>query len=74
MRFTIACPHCSARGIARALQQESETCWLIDYQCDDVMCGHTYRARLEMFPPETPIPKRARRSTAELFGDGESLS
>ena len=63
MRFTIACPHCSARGIARAMEKKSETEWEIDFQCDDVTCGHTYRTKLEMYPPEVPIPKRARRAT-----------
>ncbi|WP_175773416.1 ogr/Delta-like zinc finger family protein [Paraburkholderia phenazinium] len=66
MRFTIACPHCSARGIARAMEKKSVTDWEIDFQCDDVTCGHTYRTKLEMFPPELPIPKRPRRSTTEL--------
>ncbi|SOE91844.1 Ogr/Delta-like zinc finger [Burkholderia sp. D7] len=63
MRFTIACPHCSARGIARAMEKKSETEWEIDFQCDDVTCGHTYRTKLEMYPPEVPIPKRERRAT-----------
>ncbi|RQS10095.1 transcriptional regulator [Burkholderia sp. Bp9002] len=66
MRFTIACPHCGARGIARSMEQQSDTVWLIDYQCDDVTCGHTYRTRLEMEPPELPIPKRPRRETQEF--------
>ncbi|KVR77336.1 ogr/Delta-like zinc finger family protein [Burkholderia ubonensis] len=66
MRFTIACPHCGARGIARSMEKQSDTVWLIDYQCDDVTCGHTYRTRLEMEPPELPIPKRPRRETQEL--------
>lgn len=63
MRFTIACPHCGARGIARAMEKKSDTEYEIDFQCDDVTCGHTYRTRLEMFPPELPIPKRQRRDT-----------
>ncbi|KWC13779.1 ogr/Delta-like zinc finger family protein [Burkholderia ubonensis] len=66
MRFTIACPHCGARGIARSMEKLSDTVWLIDYQCDDVTCGHTYRTRLEMEPPELPIPKRPRRETQEF--------
>jgi hypothetical protein len=66
MRFTIACPHCGARGIARAMEKESDTAWMIDFQCDDVTCGHTYRTRLEMYPPEVPIPKRARAETLSL--------
>ncbi|AOK63524.1 transcriptional regulator [Burkholderia ubonensis] len=66
MRFTIACPHCGARGIARSMEKQSDIVWLIDYQCDDVTCGHTYRTRLEMEPPELPIPKRPRRETQEF--------
>ncbi|MDR5797461.1 MULTISPECIES: ogr/Delta-like zinc finger family protein [unclassified Caballeronia] len=66
MRFTIACPHCGARGIARAMEKVTDTEYQIDFQCDDVTCGHTYRTRLEMFPPELPIPKRPRRDTQEL--------
>ncbi|MFM0699508.1 ogr/Delta-like zinc finger family protein [Paraburkholderia sediminicola] len=66
MRFTIACPHCGARGIARAMEKESDIAWMIDFQCDDVTCGHTYRTRLEMFPSELPIPKRGRRLTAQF--------
>ncbi|WGS54913.1 ogr/Delta-like zinc finger family protein (plasmid) [Paraburkholderia sp. D15] len=69
MRFTIACPHCGARGIARAMEKRSETDWEIDFQCDDVTCGHTYRTRLEMRPPVLPIPRRPRRITAELLFD-----
>ncbi|APF94908.1 ogr/Delta-like zinc finger family protein [Burkholderia pseudomallei] len=59
MRFTIACPHCGARGIARVLEQKSALAWEIDYQCDDVVCGHTYRARLEM-TPSTAVERRAK--------------
>ncbi|WP_176058269.1 ogr/Delta-like zinc finger family protein [Paraburkholderia sp. BCC1876] len=66
MRFTIACPHCGARGIARAMEKKSCTQWEIDFQCDDVTCGHTYRTRLEMFPPELPIPERLPRKTEAL--------
>nr|WP_275423980.1 ogr/Delta-like zinc finger family protein [Burkholderia pseudomallei] len=59
VRFTIACPHCGARGIARVLEQKSALAWEIDYQCDDVVCGHTYRARLEM-TPSTAVERRAK--------------
>ena len=45
------------------MEKKSETEWEIDFQCDDVTCGHTYRTKLEMYPPEVPIPKRERRST-----------
>ena len=57
MRSTIACPHCGARGIARSLEQKDPLAWEIDYQCDNVVCGHTYRARLEMTPAEPPQPR-----------------
>lgn len=57
MRFTIACPHCGARGIARGLEQKALLAWEIDYQCDDVVCGHTYRARLEMTPAAPVLPR-----------------
>jgi hypothetical protein len=66
VRFTIACPHCNARGIARAMEKALDTVWMIDFQCDDVTCGHTYRTRLEMYPPEVPIPKRRRLETIAL--------
>jgi hypothetical protein len=66
VRFTIKCPHCGARGIARSIEKVSPTSWLLDFQCDDVTCGHTYRTQLDMYPPETPIPQRARRETAAL--------
>ncbi|KFX61031.1 transcriptional regulator [Burkholderia sp. K24] len=69
MRFTITCPHCGARGIARAMEKVSGTEWMIDFQCDDVTCGHTYRSRLEMHPPTLPIPVRRRPETmAFQFG------
>ncbi|WLE59258.1 ogr/Delta-like zinc finger family protein [Burkholderia plantarii] len=69
MRFTIHCPHCGTRGIARAMEKVSEVEYLIDFQCDEVTCGHTYRTRIQFEPPELPIPKRKRRDTQELeFG------
>lgn len=48
------------------MEKVTDTEYQIDFQCDDVTCGHTYRTRLEMFPPELPIPKRPRRDTQEL--------
>lgn len=59
MRFTIACPHCSARGIARVLEQKGQLVWEIDYQCDNVVCGHTYRARLGL-DVAAPVERRPR--------------
>ncbi|WP_236078186.1 ogr/Delta-like zinc finger family protein [Paraburkholderia nemoris] len=28
------------------MEKESQIAWKIDFQCDDVTCGHTYRTRL----------------------------
>ncbi|QUN53146.1 ogr/Delta-like zinc finger family protein [Burkholderia cenocepacia] len=69
MRWTMPCPHCKARGIARAMEKVSDTEWLIDFQCDQVTCGHTYRTRVQMAPPEFPVPKRQRRGTKEFEFD-----
>ncbi len=69
MRFTMACPHCGSRGIARALEKVSDVEYLIDFQCDEVTCSHAYRTRIQMEPPELPIPKRPRRVTSELEFD-----
>nr|WP_279609272.1 ogr/Delta-like zinc finger family protein [Burkholderia diffusa] len=48
----MSCVHCGARGIARAMakDQHEPMTWYIDYQCDNVYCGHTYRVRLKMTP------------------------
>lgn len=69
MRFSMPCPHCGARSIARALEKLSDTQWLVDFQCDNVRCGHTCRTGIEMIPPVLPIPKRPRRETLPLFGE-----
>lgn len=58
MRLTIVCPHCNSRGIARAMEKESSVAWKIDFQCDDVTCGHTYRTRL-LITRGMPSPVRA---------------
>ncbi|USX10858.1 transcriptional regulator [Paraburkholderia fungorum] len=51
------------------MEKVSGTEWMIDFQCDDVTCGHTYRSRLEMHPPTLPIPVRRRPETmAFQFG------
>ncbi|WP_304992252.1 transcriptional regulator [Burkholderia plantarii] len=51
------------------MEKVSEVEYLIDFQCDEVTCGHTYRTRIQFEPPELPIPKRKRRDTQELeFG------
>ncbi|WP_184010745.1 MULTISPECIES: ogr/Delta-like zinc finger family protein [unclassified Paraburkholderia] len=75
MRWTMPCPCCGARGIARAMQQTSALRWTVDFQCDRVTCGHTYRTELTMLPA-TPVQKAKRRDTLQLFDDlplGESL-
>jgi len=58
MRITIVCPHCNSRGIARAMEKESRIAWKIDFQCDDVTCGHTYRTRL-LITPGKSLPVHA---------------
>ena len=47
MRFSIACPLCSTRAIARTSREMSETMREITFRCDDDECGHVYVARLE---------------------------
>ncbi|WP_186078698.1 ogr/Delta-like zinc finger family protein [Burkholderia gladioli] len=69
MRFTIACPYCDTRSIARALEKLSDTAWLVDFQCDNVRCGHTCRTQIDLDPPTVPIARRARRGTMPLFED-----
>ncbi|WGS49825.1 ogr/Delta-like zinc finger family protein [Paraburkholderia sp. D15] len=32
------------------MEKESPVAWKIDFQCDDVTCGHTYRARFQISP------------------------
>jgi hypothetical protein len=63
MRLTIVCPHCNARGVARAMEKESSVAWKIDFQCDDVTCGHTYRTRL-LITLGKPLSARAAIDTA----------
>ncbi|WP_422879686.1 ogr/Delta-like zinc finger family protein [Paraburkholderia terricola] len=41
--------HCDAGQYKRlGLALEELSHWEIDFKCDDVTCGHTYRTRLEM--------------------------
>ncbi|XBO30374.1 hypothetical protein ABIS02_23485 [Paraburkholderia fungorum] len=35
------------------MEKESQIAWKIDFQCDDVTCGHTYRTRLLITPGKT---------------------
>lgn len=69
MRFSIPCPYCGTRSIARALEKLSDTSWLIDFQCDNVRCGHTYRTRIELDSSGKPVTRSARRGTLSLFED-----
>lgn len=69
MRFSIACPHCRSRSIARAMEKLSDTAWLIDFQCDNVRCGHACRTRIDLIPPVVPIPKLGRRQSLPLFAN-----
>ncbi|MBR8314595.1 ogr/Delta-like zinc finger family protein [Burkholderia dolosa] len=50
MRFSMKCPHCGGRGVARAIQRLNDRTptWIIDFQCDSVVCGHTYRTQLQL--------------------------
>ncbi len=65
MRLTIVCPHCNSRGIARAMEKESPVAWKIDFQCDDVTCGHTYRTRL-LIRLAKSSPANARSNLASI--------
>nr|WP_269113213.1 ogr/Delta-like zinc finger family protein [Burkholderia territorii] len=65
------CPHCGARGIARAMLRTSELCWNVDFQCDNVLCGHTYRTALRMTPAEQPVRRAERRESLSLFGESQ---
>ncbi|VWB34204.1 bacteriophage transcriptional activator-related transcription regulator protein [Burkholderia lata] len=68
MRWTMPCPHCKARGIARVMLRTSDLCWNVDFQCDNVLCGHTYRTALTM-TPEGPVQRTERRESLSLFDD-----
>lgn len=57
MRIVIRCPHCESRAIARSSQQLSVTLREITYQCQDVHCGHTYVATLEVVRTLSPSAK-----------------
>jgi ribosomal protein L37AE/L43A len=57
MRIIIACPHCESRAVARSSQQLSITLREITYQCQDVYCGHTYVAQLEVVRTLSPSAK-----------------
>ena len=69
MRWSMPCPHCGARGIARGKEQTDELHWIVDFQCDSVTCGHTYRTALTIEPAVTPVPKVSQRQTLSLFDD-----
>ncbi len=43
--------------------------WTVDFQCDNVTCGHTYRTTLTLQPDVLPVPKAAPRETLSLFED-----
>jgi hypothetical protein len=69
MRWTMPCPHCGTRGIARVKRRTSDLCWNVDFQCDNVLCGRTYRTALTLMPAVTPVPKAMRHETRSLFDD-----
>jgi ribosomal protein L37AE/L43A len=58
--FSLTCAHCGTKGVARALKRVQRSVWLIDYQCDNVTCGHTYRARLAVTEPR-PMKGREKK-------------
>lgn len=54
LRIVIRCPHCKSRAIARNSREMSDTLREITYQCDNVECGHTYVANLEVVRTLSP--------------------
>ena len=47
-----------------AKDQHEPMTWYIDYQCDNVYCGHTYRVRLKMDDARDCQVDRAQPTTA----------
>ena len=56
-RIYIRCPHCQAHSTARTSREQSKTLREIHYQCDDVECGHTFVANLEVVRTLSPSAK-----------------
>lgn len=42
----VQCPHCGTRAIIRSSGQISPLVREADYQCDNVVCGHTFVAQI----------------------------
>ncbi|GGY12760.1 transcriptional regulator [Massilia dura] len=59
MRFSIDCPHCDTRAIARSSHKLSDTMREITFACPNVECGHTFVANLEAVRTLSPsgMPK-----------------
>lgn len=57
MRFTINCPHCNSRPIARSSRQLTATMRELTFICTDPECGHTYVANLEVVRTLSPSAK-----------------
>ncbi|HDR8929189.1 TPA: ogr/Delta-like zinc finger family protein [Burkholderia vietnamiensis] len=57
MRFTIDCPHCKGRVIARSSRYMSITLREIVFVCRDPECGHTFVANLEAVRTLSPSAK-----------------
>lgn len=51
------------------MEKLSDTAWFIDFQCDNVRCGHTCRTRIDLDDSAEPIERRAKRETLPLFVD-----
>lgn len=57
MRFTIHCPHCDARTVARHSIKLSDTMREITFTCTDLECGHNFIAQLEAVRTLSPSGK-----------------
>lgn len=57
MRFTITCPHCDARTVARHSIKLSDTMREITFTCTDLECGHNFIAQLEAVRTLSPSAK-----------------
>jgi hypothetical protein len=69
MKFSIRCPICRTRAIARSSRELSLTMREITFRCDNDSCGHVYVAHLEIMRsvvrsaldnPEVSIPISAK--------------
>ncbi|SDI23924.1 ogr/Delta-like zinc finger family protein [Paraburkholderia phenazinium] len=68
MRFTIACPLCSTRAIARTSRKLSDTMREITFRCDNDECGHVYIAQLEVVRTIVPSGRYGSHPDIPLSG------